>query len=957
MMIGYTKYHSKYYANFLTLQNSSSSIERLSQSMFNAQIDLNPHQIEAALFAFQSPLSNGLIIADEVGLGKTIEAGLVLCQYWSELKRKILIIAPASLRKQWSMELQEKFFIDSKILEAKSFKDEKKAGNHNPFEQKNKVVITSYQFATKHEDKILLAGYDLAIIDEAHKLRNVYKKDNKTGNSIKRSLSNTKKILLTATPLQNSLLELYGLTSIIDNQVFGDLNSFKQNYVSANLNQSDFSDLKQRLKPICHRTLRRDVLEYIKYTKRLPIVQEFTPSIKEQEVYDFISDFLRRESLYSIPSTQRALITLVMRKLLASSSRAILGTLNTMIGRLELALNKHEKFNALDLILDEDELVEDYLDENDIDTEVEISVTENEIIQITNELKELREYREIASSIDIDEKLKSLILALQKGLETQKELGSPQKVLIFTESRRTQDYLYNYLSNSGYENKVVLFNGTNNDETSKEIYKNWLLQHQGTNRITGSKTADTKQALVDYFKNEATIMIATEAGSEGINLQFCNLVVNYDLPWNPQRIEQRIGRCHRYGQKFDVVVVNFVNTKNKADQRVFELLSEKFQLFDGVFGASDEVLGSIESGVDFEKRILEIYQTCRDAEEIEKAFDALQKEMEEKIEEKMLQTREQLLNNFDEDVHARLNVHLDESKKQLDKFEKAFWNLTQYELSPIAKFSDKKASFFLQKPPSLDIPMGNYELITAKDEESNAYTYRINSKLGEYTLKKAFEHKLNSASIDFDLTNHPTKISILEPYTNKSGYLKAIKLSINSLEFEEYLVTISILEDNTLLNEEFGEKLLSLKSTNLIENIVINNQILENIDKQFESIKDDIFSNIEVKNNGLFDKEMEKLDLWADDLKLSLEVELKLLEKEIKTRKTESRKITILDEKVSYQKETANLEKKRNKLRRELYDQQDEIEQQKEELIDKVSAKLKQQIQIEELFTIKWSIK
>jgi ERCC4-related helicase len=957
MMNGYTKYHSKYYANFLTLQNSSSSIERLSQSMFNAQIDLNPHQIEAALFAFQSPLSNGSIIADEVGLGKTIEAGLVLCQYWSELKRKIIIIAPASLRKQWSMELQEKFFIDSTILESKPFKEEIKAGNHNPFEQRNKVIITSYQFATKHEDKILLAGYDLAIIDEAHKLRNVYKKENKIGNSIKRSLFNIKKILLTATPLQNSLLELYGLTSIIDNQVFGDLNSFKQNYVSSNMNQSDFSNLKQRLKPICHRTLRRDVLEYIKYTKRHPIVQEFTPSIKEQEVYDFISDFLRRESLYSIPSTQRALITLVMRKLLASSSRAIVGTLTTMIDRLELALKEHQKINSLDLILDEDELLEDYLDENDINTELEFSLSQDEIVQITNELKELRAYKEIASSIDIDEKLKSLIMALQRGLETQRVLGSPQKVLIFTESRRTQDYLYEYLSNNGYKGKVVLFNGTNSDKTSKEVYSNWIKKNQGTNKITGSKTADTKQALVDCFKNEATIMIATEAGSEGINLQFCNLVVNYDLPWNPQRIEQRIGRCHRYGQKFDVVVVNFVNTKNKADQRVFELLSEKFELFDGVFGASDEVLGSIESGVDFEKRILEIYQTCRDSTEIDEAFDALQREMEEQIEEKMLQTREQLLNNFDEDVHTRLNIHLDESKKQLDKFEKAFWNLTQYELSSIAKFSDKKASFFLQKPPSVDIPMGNYELITAKDEESNAYTYRINSKLGEYTLNSAFRYELKSASIDFDLSNHPTKISMLAPYINNSGYLKVIKLSINSLEFEEYLVTISTLEDGTILHEEFGEKLLSLKSTNLIENIAINDQTIETINIQFETIKDDVFSNVEIKNNELFDKEMGKLDLWADDLKLSLEVELKALEKEIKTRKTEARKITILDEKVKFQRETANLEKKRNKLRRELYDQQDEIEQQKEQLIDKVSAKLKQQIQIEELFTIKWSIK
>ena len=157
----------------------------------------------------------------------------------------------------------------------------------------------------------------------------------------------------------------------------------------------------------------------------------------------------------------------------------------------------------------------------------------------------------------------------------------------------------------------MLFNGTNTDPKSKEIYQAWLKKHAGTDRVSGSPAADMRAALVDYFRDEAAIMIATEAAAEGINLQFCNLVVNYDLPWNPQRIEQRIGRCHRYGQKFDVVVVNFLNKSNAADQRVYELLDEKFRLFNGVFGASDEVLGAVESGVDFEKRIAAIYQKCR----------------------------------------------------------------------------------------------------------------------------------------------------------------------------------------------------------------------------------------------------------------------------------------------------------------------------------------------------------
>ena len=951
-----TAFHSKYFTTLLTLQSSSNSVNRLSQSMFNAQIDLNPHQIEAALFAFQSPLSNGVILADEVGLGKTIEAGLVLCQYWSEFKRKIIIIAPASLRKQWSMELKEKFFIDSVILEAKTYKEELQNGNLNPFEQKEALVITSYQFAVRHEEEILMAGYDLAVIDEAHKLRNVYKKENKTGKAIKRALANTKKVLLTATPLQNSLLELYGLTSIIDDQVFGDSKSFKQNYVNGASDTGQFTDLKERLKPVCHRTLRKDVLEYIKYTKRLPLVEEFTPSDKEQQVYDLISDFLQREELHAIPYKQRALITLVMRKLLASSSRAIVGTLTTMITRLQSSLDQHKTISVAEVVLDEDEMIEDYLDEEEIEEGEETLLSQTDIQEIQNELIELRSFKELAASIEVDSKLRSLAIALENGLASQKELGASEKALIFTESRRTQEYLFEYLSNNGYEGQIVLFNGSNTDENSKRIYADWLLKHEGSDVITGSKTADRKQAIVDAFKQNATIMIATEAGAEGINLQFCNLVVNYDLPWNPQRVEQRIGRSHRYGQKHDVVVVNFVNTANKADRRVYELLSQKFQLFEGVFGASDEVLGSIESGIDFEKRILEIYQTCRAPEEIDKAFDELQASLDDQIQEKMLSTRQQLLDHFDEDVHARLKVRLDESKKQMDKFEKAFWELTRFELKEYAQFSESKGTFFLQKAPAVNLPVGNYQLITQYDEETNAHAYRINSDLGAYVLRRAKSRELAPSSITFDLTNHPMKVGALEPFIGQGGYVSVSTMRVESFEREEYLISSAITEDGIVLNSEFAEKLFSLKSTDE-KSTVISSEVIAQLNESMELQQAAIHEEINVKNNAFFDNEMQKLDSWADDLKISLEVELKNLEREIKTRKAEQRKLTDLAEKVTFQRETANLEKKRNKLRRKLYDEQDAIEEKKEVLIDHVAQKLKQEIASEELFTIHWKIK
>ncbi|MCL5096815.1 MAG: DEAD/DEAH box helicase, partial [Candidatus Omnitrophica bacterium] len=255
------------------------------------------------------------------------------------------------------------------------------------------------------------------------------------------------------------------------------------------------------------------------------------------------------------------------------------------------------------------------------------------------------------------------------------------------------------LEKTEYAGKIVLFNGSNTDVKSKEIYRGWLKKHEGTDRVTASPSADMRAALVDYFRDEAIAMVATEAAAEGINLQFCSLVVNYDLPWNPQRIEQRIGRCHRYGQKSDVVVVNFLNKANAADQRVYQLLDEKFKLFSGVFGASDEVLGAIESGVDFEKRVVQIYQTCRTPEKIEFNFNALQKELEQQIDETMQQTRQKLLENFDEEVHEKLKIKDRESSDYLTRFDNWLWQLTRYYLKPYARFEDGKNAFILTRNP------------------------------------------------------------------------------------------------------------------------------------------------------------------------------------------------------------------------------------------------------------------
>lgn len=448
-----TDYHAKYFTYELIKRCPANSLEKLTSSLVDAQVDLKPHQIDTALFAFKSPLSKGAILADEVGLGKTIEAGLVLSQKWAERKRKMLVIVPSNLRKQWYQELLEKFFLPSIILETASFNQEIKKGNLNPFSQ-NHIVICSYHFARTKDVYINRINWDLVIIDEAHRLRNVYKPGNKIGNAIKNALANVPKILLTATPLQNSLLELYGLVSIIDDYTFGDLKSFKTQFSHLS-NDSDFGELKTRIQPICKRTLRRQVLEYIKYTNRIPITQEFFPSESEQRLYDLVSEYLQRPNLYALPSSQRQLVTLILRKLLASSTYAISGTLEALMKRLEGLVTKQECAATMEDVLTAeyeqfDELKEEWSEDEEVRSEEKV-YSPQELEDIKDELGSLREFYTLAKNIIHNSKGQVLLKALKKGFDLAVAKGGNRKALIFTESTRTQEYLKSILEAAGFK--------------------------------------------------------------------------------------------------------------------------------------------------------------------------------------------------------------------------------------------------------------------------------------------------------------------------------------------------------------------------------------------------------------------------------------------------------------------------------------------------------------------------
>lgn len=978
-----TAHHAKYYAYELTRRHGADGVDRLSQSLYDASVDLNPHQIEAALFALRNPLQQGVLLADEVGLGKTIEAALVLCQFWAERRRRLLVVCPASLRKQWAQELHDKFAVPSVILDVVAMRKHR-AGDLLATLQTfagKQVVIMSYQFAAKLETELRAVPWDVVVIDEAHKLRNAHRTSNRTGQALRRALDGRKKLLLTATPLQNTLLELYGLSTFIDEHLFGDEAAFRKQYMA---NGGNLDELRGRLATFTKRTLRRDVLEYVKYTQRKALTQPFNPTDDEQSLYERISAFLQNDDSFALPKRQRHLTSLILRKLLASSSQAVSATLNTIRTRLQRMLDGEDVGDGRELVeqlVEDDELEEDILEEqaedaeqdtgqdpakpviSSIDASAAAETSKRKAIQL--EIVEITAFIDAATALTTDTKAQSLLRGLELGFAHMAQMQAPRKAIVFTESRRTQEYLHRFLSANGYAGKLAMFSGTNSHEEQTAIYKAWLEQYKGTDRVTGSPQVDRRTALIDHFRKDdgsgADIMIATEAAAEGVNLQFCALVINYDLPWNPQRVEQRIGRCHRYGQRYDVVVINFLNTRNQADQRVLELLTQKFNLFSGVFGASDEVLGRIEGGIDFEKRILQIYDTCRRPEDIEAAFNALQAELEESINSRIRDTQAQLLETFDEDVHDRLKLRLDEAEARLDKIGRWFWGVTRYALAGHAKFDEQHYAFSLTNPPSAcaaGTPAGRYQLMRGGAQaDMLAHAYRLSHPLGEWSIDTARSAATPPAVISLDYSKHGTRVSVIEWLKGKSGWLRLVRLVVTAYETTETLLFSGTCDDGSTLDQEACERLMSIQAAGrpapLTGAATTPPDVLAiNSARQVEATIAEILET----NQRLFTEERDKLEKWADDKLMAAEEQLRNTKVRIAQLKRDARKAATLQEQSGIQQELSALERQQRKQRQDIFAVEDEIIERRDALIQALQERLKQTTDEEHLFTLRWTV-
>ena len=949
-MNSFTHYHSQYLAHRITLDGVDD--DSFAKSLSTARVQMNPHQVDAALFALQPPVPRGAILADEVGLGKTIEASLVIAQRWAEKRRHILLIVPASLRKQWTQELRDKFGLNSLILESKTFKELNKGGKKQPFDVTDRIVVTSYEFAALKESDLIAVDWDLVIFDEAHRLRNVYKKGtSKRAKALQRALKDRFKLLLTATPLQNSLMELFGLVSIIDERLFGDEASFKTNY-GGKPTAASLAILRDRLKSICLRTLRKDVQAagHINYTKRISTTFKFEPHDNEVKLYDSLSAYLQRKDTIAFGEKPNQLVTLVVRKILGSSTFAVADTLTSIIERLKkLQPLEPEDFSDIDTA---DEIAEEWQGDDDAEDDDEGPLVDSE--KLSAEIAELIEYRDLAVSIKSNAKGEKLIQGMKKVLDEIEAKKGQRKAVIFTESVRTQRYLAELLSANGYQGQIALMNGQNNDPSSHLIYADWKTRHAGSDAISGSKTADMKAAIVDAFKNQKTILIATESGAEGINLQFCSLLINFDLPWNPQRVEQRIGRCHRYGQKIDVMVINLLNLKNRAEERVFELLQEKFKLFDGVFGASDEVLGAIESGTDFVKRVFEIQQTARDNDEIDAAFDTLRAELDDSIKADIVDARGKLMGHFDQDVVKRLSERDKVLKRIMNEFEERLVNIARAEL-PNAVFSehpDGSPCFTHEKETwTTGWPL-------ADDKEWNFFRL-ADGNLAQTLVERAKARMLPVAKLVFDYSAYAHgQLSDVKVHIGRSGWLKASLLSIKTAKRNvEHLLISAITEDGTNIPEDTLDRLFRIPAVASTQLGLIpptaELTIVESVARKRR------LDEAEQLNAEYLVQETDKFDAYADDLEKAADAEIKALEDEIKLRRKEIRTsdgLTVA-EKVDMQRAIKRLESQRDDQMMSKFERKKAIRKEVEDMLDDVQASLKLTPELTPIFTIRWELR
>lgn len=874
-------------------------------------IDANPHQIEAVVSALEKlEGGGGCILADEVGLGKTIEAGLVISQFRARRRFNILVIVPTSLAGQWNNELRTLFQVPSRIIDSKDVRKNKGADPSALFSEPG-VYIMGRELASRLAKQRVITNleWDLIVADEAHEVfANIYKrfspkdgsyredsKQNLTAAHLYRLFKRTPLLLLTATPIQNDILELWGLAAYIlpeNKNHLGRLDHFKGLFLpKGHLADDKLPELRQRVGNFLVRNLRHNAQAFMdyKFTDRCCETLNFNMDNEEKQLYRDISAYLERDDIYAYGNRGRVeigpdksagirtLLKMSYRRALGSSFSALQNSLEKIARRLE-KLRSHHPVNLLEAIATDDagNDEEDILAlgiENSEGQDTAPMMAEGDMPGLEAEIAEVQGYIQRARGISETAKDNVLVNTLPK-LFADTERFYP-KAVIFTTYVATQKHLRSILEANGFAGQVTLFSGSSKRspeerEEIKRIVSIWE-DEVGINIPPVEKPSGDileRTAIVHYFKTRKQILISTEAGAKGLNLQFCNILINYDLPWNPQRIEQRIGRCHRYGQQKDVLVINCINEDNETEKRVYQILENKFNLFRSVLGAGDSILGGSSNAFYFEKKINDILNNFKTPEEREIWLRRFEDEIDEetrKLRDQKLARARRLLDELDPNVTDKL-------RNIKEKLPQSF---SQYDADLLALL--RHAALY-RHLPFQELDRQNEHILLSYNNRRYYIGRRNEERMRDYvhinlkdSLLQSMIDKIKDetpqpgAAISFHYSDLPQRPEILAPHAGKTGRWDFYAVNYRGLEEEERLYHIVVLQDGGAASPMMDDEV------NALLTLPITNGAEVPVDIEDSDMQDRLEEKTDADERMIQDQQQIRIDRKLQNLKVELQ--------------------------------------------------------------------------------------
>ena len=829
------------------------------------KIDVYPYQVAAALFAVRNPYQKGVILCDEAGMGKSHEAMLIISQGWYEGKNNILVAIPnPDLLVQWAEMISEKYSIPFCI-----------ASENNSFSYDG-IVLTTYDYLTQNIDKADKINWDIIVFEEANALSSVYQDENtfmgasgsKQAKLLKEFSKNTFKILLTGTPIEKNIMDLYGLIYFIDEELLPDPDTYMKRYLRK---PENYAELAGKVSKYCFRTLRSQAKQYAKIPERLHITLEYEASEKEKKLYNLLFAYIEKPDKIAFPQMEQYDLALMLLGLLSSSTAAVRMSLKNIIKRLD----------------------------------------------ISEEKQEFEKMLAIAEDITEDTKSKLLLAALGKLFPLLKKLGANQKAVIFTESVETQKYLYSLLAD---KYKTLVYNGR----------------------------ANVDYTVIKQFKADGEILISTDNGAKGYNLEESALVINYDLLYNTLKMEQRIDRIHRINQQNDCIVLSFINKENFADVRKLELVSKRHILSDGVFGVSDAVIGGFCD--DFNKAVKNL--TARTKAQVEKDYQTTLSQNEDENRQLVESAEDILFTTFTKELSDKIKItpqYVEEKSKAVND---ELWELKIYYFEEYNKTHDD--CYFEINEKNRTIKATNYTQLP------HLFYYPTNSGNKAYKAIKEFK-KLSllsplSKGITFNIGCSDYG-SITADFENCTIALYLIKLYAGRREIKSILVLVGVTEDNRMLSHSECEDILNCPVYSFEEHGDRKPYWLKSgkFDKMDGLVNlDEYVKCEEEKLTPLQHEEIDRMNLAAANKKNALlhslddiELDMKQAEKEKESVRSDRLKLLMIERKISVLKN--ELSKKKEGL---FFDEMQidvDLEKQINEFLgrEKITAKAERQFVME----------